>query len=134
MTQVLTPPVREQIEEAPAEVAPGGKRRFLLAAVLVGVLAGGVAFANFGPSAAELERAHWQAVVDQYDQLYQIRSRSGAAGLNSGAAEQAHWEAVVDYYDEQYQESARPRSGALEDAHWRAVVDYYERQFAAVQS
>jgi hypothetical protein len=101
----------------------------LLAAVAVGAV-----LASTGPSAEELEQAHWQAVVDYYGGLYRTMADAGAFEASSAEMlEQAHWQAVVDYYGRLYRTMADAASEAssaemLEQAHWQQVVDYYENQ------
>jgi len=107
MTNVLTHPAQDQAKSVSVESGRRGKRRILIAAVLVGVLAGGVVYTTAGPSARDLEEAHWEAVVDYYGRQYQTMSQGGSAGLSAGAADQAHWEAVVAYYEAQWVETQK---------------------------
>ena len=55
----------------------------------------GAVNASAGPSAAELEQAHWQPVVDHYRGLYQ--TTAGAS-----ASEATYWQQVVDYHEAQW--------------------------------
>ena len=107
MTDVLTHPAQDQAKSVSVESARRGKRRILIAAVLVGILTAGVAFTTAGPSARDLEEAHWEAVVDHYGQQYQTRSQVRSAGLSAGAEDQAHWEAVVAYYEAKWAETQK---------------------------
>ncbi len=94
-------------------------RARIVAAIFLAAAAVGAVVALQGPSAEELEQAHWQEVVDYYGGLYQTM-----AGAGAGASEAAHWQQVVDYYGGLYQTMAG--AGASEAAHWQQVVDYYE--------
>ncbi|CAN5724234.1 hypothetical protein BH18ACT6_BH18ACT6_03200 [soil metagenome] len=119
-------------------------RARIVAAIFLAAAAVGAVVALQGPSAEELEQAHWQEVVDYYGGLYQTMAGAGAseaahwqevvdyygglyqtmAGAGAGASEAAHWQQVVDYYGGPYQTMAG--AGASEAAHWQQVVDYYE--------
>ena len=67
----------------------------ILAAFLLAAVAVGAVNASAGPSAEELEQAHWQAVVEHYSGLHQTMARTSAA-------EAAYWEQVVDFHAAQW--------------------------------
>jgi hypothetical protein len=78
-----------------ARTAPPRRRAPILAAILLAAVAASAVLFSTGPSAEELERAHWQAVVDYHRELYRT-----TAGV--GASEAAYWQQVVDYYESQW--------------------------------
>lgn len=127
MTDLITRPVEEKRREDP----PAGKRAstkgmIIALAVVFGILAGWVVFTNAGPSRAELEQAHWQEVVDYYEQTYPVIANADAR------REAAHWQEVVNHYARQYELIANATPQPTIDhqgAHWEAVVDYYEQQW-----
>ena len=81
--------------ERVARTAPPRRGAPILAAILLAAVAVGAVLTSAGPSAEELEQAHWQAVVDHYRGLHQTTA-------GAGAAEAAHWQQVVDFYEAQW--------------------------------
>ena len=78
--------------EPSARTAPTRRRAPIIAAILLAAVAAGGGIASAGPSAEQLEQAHWQAVVEHYRGLYQA---------NAGA-DAAYWQQVVDHYEAQW--------------------------------
>ena len=132
VTDLITRPVEEVRREDPnAGKRAGTKGTIIALAVVLGILAGWVVFSNLGPSRTELERAHWQQVVDHYEQSYPAIAESEAR------REAAHWQEVVNHYARQYELIANATQVPAVDratAHWEAVVDYYEQQWVSLEN
>lgn len=132
MTDLITRPIEEERREVPtAGLRAGTKRMIIGLAVVIGILAGWVVFSNLGPSRTELERAHWQEVVDYYEQTYPAIAESEAR------RDAAHWQEVVDHYARQYElvaNATQVPAADMASAHWEAVVDYYEQQWVSPEN
>jgi hypothetical protein len=127
VTDLSPRPIEEERrEDLSSGVRAVTKRTTIGLAVVIGILAGWVVFSNLGPSRTELEQAHWQQVVDYYEQTYPAIAESEAL------REAAHWQQVVDHYARQYElvaNATRVPAADRASAHWEAVVDYYEQQW-----
>jgi hypothetical protein len=132
VTDLITRPIEEERREDPSAGVRAGTRRTIIGlAVVIGILAGWVVFSNLGPSRTELEQAHWQQVVDYYEETYPAIAQSEAA------RETAYWQQVVDHYARQYELVANATQVPAADrasAHWEAVVDYYEQQWVSQEN
>ena len=132
MTDLITRPVEGQRRDDQAKSrGTSTKGRVIAFALIVGVLAGWTIFSNLGPSRTELERAHWQQVVDHYEQSYPAIAESEAR------REAAHWQEVVNHYARQYELIANATEVPAVDratAHWEAVVDYYEQKWLSLEN
>ena len=78
--------------ERAGRVAPRRRRAAIIAAVVLAAVAAGGSLASAGPTADELEHAHWQAVADYHAGLYQ-------AQVSEAASEAAYWQQVVEYHE-----------------------------------
>ncbi|HJR86964.1 MAG TPA: hypothetical protein VJ930_04855 [Acidimicrobiia bacterium] len=125
MTDLITRPVVRR-EEPTGGMRAGTKGTIIALALVIGILAGWVVFTNAGPSRAALEQAHWQQVVDYYEQKYPAIADAEAR------REAAHWQEVVNHYARQYDliaNATRVPAVDRERAHWESVVDYYDQQW-----
>lgn len=86
---------RTELGAEPVARTPLRRRAPIVALIFLATVAVGGALASAGPSAEELEQAHWQAVVDHYSGLYQ-------ATADAAASEALHWQQVVEYYESQW--------------------------------
>lgn len=126
MTDLITRPVEQKRrEDPPSGMRAGAKGRITALTVVIGILAGWVVFSNVGTSRTELEPAHWQHVVDYYEQRYPTIADAEAR------REAAHWQEVVNHYARQYELISNVKAPTVEkeSAHWGAVVGYYEQQW-----
>ena len=126
MTDLRTRPVEEQRQdEAATGIRTSARGRFIVLALVIGVLVGWLAFTTAGPSRAGLEQARWQQAVDYYERQYQTMADAQAR------QEAAYWQDVIDYHAGQYELIANASSKPATDrqsAHWEAVVKYYEQR------
>ncbi|HEX5722965.1 MAG TPA: hypothetical protein VFZ06_09505 [Acidimicrobiia bacterium] len=125
MTDLITRPVEEKRrEDPPAAKRASTKGTIIALAVAIGILAGWVVFTNAGPSRAELEQAHWQQVIDYYEQTYPMIADADAR------REAAYWQEVVNHYARQYElRNAKAPMVETDATHWGAVVGYFEQQW-----
>jgi hypothetical protein len=104
--------------EEVARTTPLRRKAPIVAAIFLAALAVGAVLASSGPSAEQLEQAHWRAVVEYYGALYQTMAGADAFEAPS---------------DPQTVGNDARSEGGLESAHWQQVVDYYENQWVLQQ-